>query len=215
MIKEFQIRTSKSARYYSLGGENQKIKKLWFVFHGYGELAEEFIQNFQFISNENSLIIAIEGLNKFYLRGFSGKVGASWMTKEAREEEILDYINMIDTIYNNVISSIESNEYEITVLGFSQGSHTAVRWLSERKIKIEKLILWSGTFPHDCNYTECECYWNSIEKKIIIGDQDRLINKEKLQTEIDSLKEQKLSFEIIKFKGGHEINADILKKLSV
>ena len=37
-------------------------------------------------------IIAPQGLHKFYLEGTSGRVGASWMTKENREDDIKNYL---------------------------------------------------------------------------------------------------------------------------
>ena len=215
MIKEYQIHVLKKARYYVLGNEKQEINKLWFVFHGYGELAGEFIQNFKVLNNKNSLIIAPEGLNKFYTRGFNGKVGANWMTKENREEEIIEYVSMIDKIYKEITSAITASGFEVKVLGFSQGTHTAVRWLNESKIQIKELILWSGAFPHDFNYKDNEDYWNRIEKKIIIGNKDQFISRDKLNSEIEFIKQQNLSTNILKFSGGHEIDSEMLKQLNV
>jgi predicted esterase len=213
MIKENQIRISKSARYFVLGADKGIIKKIWFVFHGYGQLAKEFLEEFKIMNDENTLVVALEGLNKFYVRGFHGKVGSCWMTKECRTEEISDYVNMINMVYEEIISSPDRAELDISVLGFSQGTHTAVRWLNYCRIEVNKLILWSGTFPRDGNYVESSDYWNKIEKKIVVGNRDKLINKEKLQVEIDYLQSQNLYADFIEFDGGHEIDSILLKKL--
>ena len=211
MIKEYKILTPKTARYFMIGKADQKVKKIWFVFHGYGQLAKEFIENFRILLDEKTIILAIEAMNKFYLHGFYGKIGASWMTKEDRKSEINDYINLIDSVYNEVMSRFHISEIEVFVLGFSQGTHTAVRWLSNSKIKVQNLILWSGTFPHDCSYKEERDYWAGIKKKIVLGTKDKLINKEKLETELNYLKNQNLNVDLVNFDGGHEIGSDLLK----
>ena len=36
--------------------------------------------------------MAPEGLSRFYLEGFSGKVGATWMTREDRLNDIDNYL---------------------------------------------------------------------------------------------------------------------------
>jgi hypothetical protein len=81
-LKQHTIQTTKTARYYTLGELNTSTEEIVFVFHGYAQLAKEFIQNFTIIESQTRFIIAPEGLNKFYFRGLGGKAGASWMTKE-------------------------------------------------------------------------------------------------------------------------------------
>ena len=210
MIIENHIKTEKSARYYQLDKTNNNIKNLWIVFHGYGELAEEFISNFTEISNDETLIVAPEALNKFYLRGFYGKVGATWMTKEDRKSDIEDYVNLINNIFKKVSNQLNIDKVKITVLGFSQGTHTAVRWLNSSKIKIDNLLLWSGTFPHDCNYIERNEYWSNINSLILLGNSDKLISEKHIQSEIEFMDSQKLIYKIINYNGGHSIDSDQL-----
>ena len=210
MIIENHIKTEKSARYYQLGNANNNIKNLLIVFHGYGELAEEFISNFTEISNDETLIVAPEALNKFYLRGFYGKVGATWMTKEDRKSDIEDYVNLINNIFKKVSNQLNIDKVKITVLGFSQGTHTAVRWLNSSKIKIDNLLLWSGTFPHDCNYIERNEYWSKINSLILLGNSDKLISEKHIQSEIEFMDSQKLIYKIINYNGGHSIDSDQL-----
>ena len=106
-IKEHNIIVQKSARYFTLGYPSDKIKSIWFVLHGYGNLASEFINSFEIINDGENYIIAPEALNKFYLKGFYGKVGATWMTKENRENEINDYVNLLDSVYETKINKFD------------------------------------------------------------------------------------------------------------
>ena len=91
------ILVTKTARYFTLGELNENTRELWFVLHGYAQLASDFIQDFEGLDNGTRFIVAPEGLNKFYARGFGGKPAASWMTSEDRENEIIDYINYLNT----------------------------------------------------------------------------------------------------------------------
>ena len=152
MPSENFIKIDKTARYSLIGEPNNKIKSILFVLHGYGQLAKDFIQFFKIIQNEKLLIVAPEAMNKFYLKGFTGKVGSTWMTKEDRNNEVKDYVNMLNKIYQSVISKIGNQNVKLNILGFSQGSHTTVRWINISKVKVSNIIMWSGSLPVDVNY---------------------------------------------------------------
>ncbi|MDX1700204.1 MAG: hypothetical protein R3250_06265 [Melioribacteraceae bacterium] len=214
MIKELKFNTSKTARYYTLGTFNGDTTDIWFVFHGYGQLAKEFLSEFEVISDRSNLIIAIEALNRFYYRGFSGKVGASWMTKEARDDDIADNLIFINSVFERIISEKDRSRLKIHVLGFSQGTHTAVRWLASKRIPVVNLILWSGAFPHDINYADNSEYWSNIRTKIVLGSDDKMINQEMLRSELDFLKGKNLDIELINFHGGHHLEKELLYKLN-
>ena len=76
----------------------EKIDTVWFVLHGYGMLSEYFIKKFESILNENTLVIAPEATNRFYLGNNYARVGASWMTNLDREQEIRDNILYLDCL---------------------------------------------------------------------------------------------------------------------
>ena len=213
MITEKLIQTTKTARYCTIGNSEQSIKKIWFVFHGYGQLAKEFIKNFEVIVDDQTLIVAPEALNKFYLRGFNGKIGATWMTKEDRENEINNYVEMIDSIYKEIVKDIDISSIKINVLGFSQGTHTAVRWLDRTNIKVDNLLLWSGTFPHDCNYRDNIEYWSNVKTKIILGTNDRFISEDHHKKELEYLDDRGFNYDLITYENGHEI--DLSKLLTI
>ncbi|MHB8905031.1 MAG: alpha/beta hydrolase [Melioribacteraceae bacterium] len=213
MTTSRNISISKTARYSILGKHSEKINSVWFVLHGYGQLAEEFIKYFKPVANEKTLVIAPEALNRFYLKGFSGKIGATWMTKEAREEEINDYVNYLDSVYDEVIKYGLTNNAKITVLGFSQGTSTACRWLTKGRSKIERLILWGGGIPQDVDLEFHHKLFNSVNLEIVIGNEDQFISAEQLEKEIKRFEAIKLNYKIHRFNGKHEIKADILRQL--
>jgi len=207
------ISVSKTARYFMLGEPSEKINSVWIVLHGFGQLAEEFIKYFKTVSNETTIIIAPEALNKFYLKGFSGKVGATWMTKEDRENETNDYVNYLDAVYDDVIKHGLFSHAKITVLGFSQGTVTACRWITKGKSKIDRLILWGGGIPPDVDLQSSRALFNLLNLTIVIGDKDEFVAEEQIKKEIERLDENKLIYSLKRFTGGHEIRKEILHEI--
>ena len=207
---EHNISITKLARYCTLGSPSFNIKSVWFVLHGYGHLASEFINNFEIINNGENYIIAPEALNKFYLKGFYGKVGATWMTKENRENEINDYVNFLNSVYETEINKFDKARIKINVIGFSQGCPTAVRWLTSGKSIADSLTLWSGEFPHDSNPEKINSVLEKVKINFVIGDSDRIIDKKRFEEELERIKKLELNIKIYRFKGGHEINEDTL-----
>jgi len=213
MPSENFIKIDKTARYYLIGEPNNKIKSILFVLHGYGQLAKDFIQFFKIIQNEKLLIVAPEAMNKFYLKGFTGKVGSTWMTKEDRNNEVKDYVNMLNKIYQSVISKIGNQNVKLNILGFSQGSHTTVRWLNISKVKVSNIIMWSGSLPVDVNYLENYDYWSNVKIYIVLGNNDKFVSQEQFDEQKLIIKQNKLNLKLITFEGGHEIKSHTLQEI--
>ena len=201
------ISVSKTATYYSLGN-NTTAKTIWFVLHGYGYSAKHFITKFQPILNDDVAIIAPEGLSKFYLNGvgFDGKVGASWMTKEDRENEIKDYVNYLNQLYELMLSESNNSELKINVLGFSQGGATASRWLSNGKIKCTNFILWCSVFPDDMNFEAI----TNMNTFFLYGDNDEYVTEERVAQQRELISNSSLDINSTIFKGKHDVPENIL-----
>jgi predicted esterase len=206
------ITVSKTARYFMTGCKPAKVKTVWFVLHGYGQLASDFIKDFESLAGNSTLIIAPEALNKFYLRSFTGKIGAAWMTKEDRENEIIDYVNYLDSVYIDVLSRIPRKKIKIAVLGFSQGTATACRWLTLGDARADRLILWGGVISPDIDLVKYGDLLNSMNLTIVIGKNDKIVSEEQLKIELRKLEENLINFSFERFDGGHELNADQLMK---
>lgn len=212
-MKKHTLETTKTGRYYTLGTLSDSTKEIVFVFHGYGELAKEFIQNFETIKSEQRFIIALEALNKFYFRGFSGKIGASWMTREDRENEITDYLKFCDNLYSQYSNQI-SPITKITLFGFSQGGATASRWFVNSVLPNSRLVLWGSSIPPDIDY-------NTLREKlfskvtIVIGDQDEFISEDSIKDEVERLHKMNIDFELKKYPGNHKIQPGLFKKLNL
>lgn len=204
---------SKTARYSTLGSLDENTTDVWFVIHGYGQLAEFFIPKFKILDNQKAFVVAPEALSKFYLKEFSGRVGATWMTKEDRENEISDYLNYLNQLYAHVFEGKNPEDYRINILGFSQGTATVCRWCMDGFIKYDRLILWAGFFGKGIQ--DIITPEKLLEKEVIAvyGTNDEFLVKIDLEAYRNDLKTAIPHLQIHTFEGGHTIVDEVLKKL--
>ncbi len=216
-MKEQELNFNYKARYYTLGSCTSATKKIWFVLHGYGQLAKFFIDKFKILSNAGVYVIGPEGLSKFYLEDISSRartgnnrVGATWMTRENRLSDIENYITYLNTIYTKEVPP--DFQGEITFLGFSQGAATATRWAIEGNHVFHQLILWAGVLPPDMNFEKAHEILK--DKKIIevFGKTDPYLTDERLKEVTTLNKRVNIQPTLIEFDGGHELNEDVLNK---
>jgi len=209
-MNEHTIKIEKTAHYYAIGELNEQTNEIWIVCHGYGQLASFFIKKFQELKNPNRYIVAPEGLNKFYLKDFSGRVGASWMTKEKRLDEINDYCDYLEQLTDHLTNQTH-NKFKIRVLGFSQGTATVSRWLLRTKHPIETLILWGGKIASDFNFEHYNQNRSNTQNFLIFGTEDEFYTAENVNEYRKEL--SLLNAEWMSYKGGHTIDTETLKRL--
>lgn len=201
------------ARYFKLGEITPSTKQIWFVLHGYGQLAQYFIKKFKILEQHHICVIAPEGLSRFYLDELrpSGRkdtrVGATWMTRENRAMDIENYIEYLDMVYAD---EVKHHTIPVTLLGFSQGAATASRWALSKRINFNRLILWSGILPYDMDFEAGSKILHDKDVYVAYGKKDPFLNDDRF-AEMQSLT-KKLNKEIreITFEGGHEIDEDVL-----
>lgn len=191
---------------YCLGGNVINPKKVLFALHGYGQLVPFFIRKFEMLS-EDLLIVAPEGPHRFYLQGSSGRVGASWMTKEEREVDIQDNVIFLDLL-RTTIEERFPNINDSFLLGFSQGGATAARWQALGKKLHHALILWASVFPPDLKEVE---FKSASKSFFILGNEDEYYPKPD-SDELLSDYEQR-GFEVITYQGKHDINNEVLREI--
>jgi len=201
------IQSSKTFRYFTLGNP-EKAKKMLFVLHGYGQLPEYFIQKFNDLGDEY-FIVAPEGMHRFYLKGSSGRVGASWMTKEERLTDISDTINYLNDLYVQVAQEFDVNQ--ISILGFSQGAAAAARWFYSNEKLASQLIIWASVFPPDLERSSEINPSNSLSNKFVIGKQDEFFDEQQ-QNELMQFYSEN-GFEVFRFDGKHDIDPSTLTRV--
>lgn len=209
---EKHIRVAIDAPYCTLNSLTEKTERIWVVFHGYGMLARYFVRKFSVLDSEKNFIVAPQGLSKFYQEGFSGRVGATWMTKEDRLTEIKNQKTYVDHVLKE--ERVFDHPAKVTILGFSQGVATAVRYASKTEMNMEKLVLWAGTFPPEITRQDTAHWPVQLPIVYVTGLQDPFLKPGMIENQHETVMNATgINPDRIEFDGVHEMNEDIIKKL--
>ena len=214
MIRSHQIKVSKTAHFASLGEPGSQTKYCWIACHGYGQLARFFIRKFQAIAQPDNLILAPEGFSRFYWEGFTGKVVATWMTREDRLVEIEDYSNYLSQLYDLYIPQL-APDVRIILFGFSQGCATQVRWMCRNLPKFDHLVLWGGLLPEDIDYTPHHGYFEQGQLHLVYGIEDIYLTEARMQQQQEIQEKYQLNLKVHTFAGGHVVDRSTLEALDV
>ena len=214
------LRVQRTARFYALGGSSLAPRTIWFVIHGYGQLAGDFVRYFADLANDETLIVAPEALNRFYLvspdktPARDRPVGATWMTREDRDSEIADYVEYLDALYDEIVGDAPRADLRVNVIGFSQGSATATRWITHGRAPVHRLVLWGGLMPPETNLGHGAAALRDVPLTLVLGSRDQYVNEAMLGAEQARLDAAKIPYDVIRFEGGHAINRAVFGQLA-
>jgi len=210
-MNEHHVSVPRTARFFTLGDEHGAQDDVWFVLHGYGQLAGRFLRHFTALDDGSRRIVAPEGLSRFYLEtGRNDNIGASWMTREDRLAEIADYVRYLEAVYALVGAGVAR---AVTVFGFSQGTATAARWLAQGGARAQRLILWGGEIPPDLDLATARERWSGTTLTLVAGSTDRFITPKVLARDEARLQEHGIAYRVERFEGGHEIVPEVLQRV--
>jgi len=217
-MEEHRLSVPRTARYYTLGRPGSSIRQVWFVCHGYGQLAGRFLRHFEPLADSRRLLVAPEALSRFYLEDTTvpaseRKVGATWMTREDRLSEIDDYVRYLDALHAEVFARVERAAVTLHLLGYSQGTATACRWAARGAARVDRLILWAGEVPPDLDLAGAAERLRRLRLLFVLGRQDGYITPKIVAREEERLRSHGIPYEVRWFDGGHEIDAELLKEL--
>ncbi|HEY4304775.1 MAG TPA: hypothetical protein VGM82_09930 [Gemmatimonadaceae bacterium] len=205
------LRVQRTARYFTLGGESGMPKTIWFVLHGHGQLAAQFVRYFADLADPDTLLVAPEAMNRYYLVGVDKApaherpVGATWMTREDRDSEVADYVEYLEALYQEIIRNGSESPAVINVVGFSQGAATATRWLMHGRARIDRLILWGGVLPPDADLKHGAAL-RGVPLTLVVGNRDQYITEDVLTNEKARLDALGISYDTVVFEGGHVVS---------
>ena len=161
------------------------------------------------LEREGRSICAPEGLSRFYVKGFDGKIGASWMTRDDRASEIHDHL----TYLNQWWSSLDIDEsVSVTLIGFSQGVATAARWLDDG-MTVNKVIFSSGTLPVEWKQQKPRLDKQISEIHIVRPKDDEYYSLDIHEKEVKYLRE--LGFNAMSHKpnGTHKLSSAVIEEI--
>jgi len=200
------------APYYKVGTITQNTKNIWLIFHGYGQLVEDFAESFTSINSRENVLIFPQGLSKFYLKGVDHKIGSNWMTSHDRALDIANYLNYIDCLFDHEIKP-HLGHIKLNVFGFSQGGHTASRWIHHTEIPYSKLVLWGSSLAHEINKEDIKKSFSTGKNITVIGDQDRFIDLDQLEKVKHRYAKIGFAYDLIPYHGSHNIHPETLSQI--
>ena len=214
-MAEHHLTVARTARYQQLGEPSARTRHVWLVCHGYGQLAAYYSRHFAFLNEADpaTVVIAPEGLSRFYLSGNGGRVGASWMTRDDRLAEINDHINFLNQLAAKVLAECPP-DVRLTVLGFSQGTATVCRWLAQATFRPAHLILWAGGFPDDLPLAAAQRLLHELPLTVVIGTADEFINAALVEQQLQQLRQLGAAPTLLTFAGTHVLDRPILEQLA-
>ena len=217
-IEEHHLTVARTARYFTLGETGATAEEIWFALHGYAQLAGAFARYCQPLADPRRLVVVPEALSRFYLgdhtkpAGPDARIGASWMTREDRQADIADYVQYLDLLYDDLLER-SGGKISVHVLGFSQGTATATRWLARGRARADRLILWGAPMPSDLEPADFEKL-RSVEIVLVAGSQDQYLTPKVLAADEARLTQAGARFRTVRYDGGHALDATTLKQLA-
>ena len=218
-IREHHLEVPRTARYATLGRPTPDVREVWFVLHGYRQLAARFLRRFAGIADESRWLVAPEALSRFYVGPVSGRhgpesvVGATWMTREDRETEIRDYVRYLDLLGAHIVEGAPVGA-RVTVLGFSQGVHTATRWAAYGRVPARRLVLWGEHLPPDLDWGRAEDRLRGMELILVRGREDAALIPARSDEEVRKLERRGVPHRLLTYEGGHDIEPGALTQLA-
>lgn len=214
--EEHHLSVARTARFWTAGNVRTGAE-LWVVCHGYAQLAGRFIRRFNAIAGDERGIVAPEALNRFYLdarpgpHGPDSPVGATWMTREDRLNEIRDYIEYLDTVLDGVLGTRPTPPRRLVALGFSQGTATVSRWAAHTRHALHEVVLWAGGLPAELDATAA--LFLGARLTLVSGVRDDMVSMKAMDRVSTRLGNAGLAHACVRHDGGHEVTSDALHGL--
>jgi predicted esterase len=222
LLTTHSVPVQRTARIAVLGSGAPDVRELWYVLHGYGSLATDFLGDFVAIDDGTRMIVAPEALSRFYLedvqtrvrnRNANAKIGASWMTKHERDAEIEDYIAYLNTVHRDMHAQA-GGQAKVTVLGFSQGAAAASRWVAAGGVNAARLVIWGSSIAPDIDLAAAGSAIRRPETVIVTGTRDQFATAKIIDAEFARMRAANFPFRSVSFDGGHRMDHDTLRALT-
>ena len=216
-VQERHLEVARTARYAQIGRIDSRTRQIWFVCHGYRQLAARFVGRFQPLAERGCLVVAPEALSRFYIdlapgrHGAESRIGASWMTRADRETEIRDYVRYLDRLADKVLQARRPEGVKVVALGFSQGGHTVARWASMGKTRLDEVVLWGSYYPSDVALGP---EVPPAGLTLVYGAEDQTRDASLEENQAERLASAGREVRVLSHPGGHRIHGDTLAGLS-
>ncbi|MCC7015487.1 MAG: phospholipase [Planctomycetes bacterium] len=211
-MEEHRLEVARTARVL-VAGDLRGAREVWIVVHGYAQSADEMLAQCAPLGRAERALVAPEALSRFYRRGSSGPVGASWTTREHRELEIGDTTAYLERVAHWIHGQAASAPLQLSLLGFSQGAATVWRWATLGATRFAQIVGCGGGFPPDLDWASATEKLARTRLATIHGVHDRYHTAEWVARDVAAARAAGIGLEVREFEGRHELPADVLASL--
>jgi len=222
-----RLTVARTARYATLGAAPADATQLWVAFHGYGHRAADFVAPLAEVVPPSVRVVAPEGLSRFYLEmprpdgRHLARTGASWLTRDDREDELRDALAMVQAVVAREHAAIVSARGErpaVCALGFSQGVAMSMRWVVEAQhnpalgphAPVRRHVLWAGGLAHDVPDDALRTAWAETRVELVWGSRDRFASDAAREVVRARFAALGVAPALRHFEGGHRLDAPLL-----
>ena len=206
--KEITYKTSSS--YSTLNELTERTKTVWFVCHGMGYLSRYFLKYFKGLNTDENYIIAPQAPSKYYIHP-KMHVGDNWLTRDDTGTGMLNILNYFDSVFE---AEKIPKDINLIVLGYSQGVSVAMRYLAQRQLQCNQLVLHSGGIPKELTANDFKYLSKDTKVKLIYGTEDEYLDEARILIETERAKELFGNLvTILPFEGKHVVNVDYINHL--
>ena len=214
MFNKHNISFEFSSSYITYNQLTDNTENIWIVFHGYGQLSKYFIRRFDVLEGDKNYIIAPQGLSKFYVDEDYKNVGASWLTKEDRESDLLNQQKYLIKLMDELKLKIDFSKIKINFFGFSQGVSALTRLLMNYNMKVNNIIIWAGWVPDEF-FNINKDVLKDTNLFFVVGNKDKYYNNPIIKGYLKKIKNiLNKEIDYFVFNGGHIVDRKVLKKIN-
>jgi predicted esterase len=212
MAAEFRsLVVSRHAR-VGIVGDPATATQAWLILHGYGMLARGIMHWFRGAERADRLLIAPEGLSRFYTELSDSKraVGASWVTREDLANELEDQYQYVQHAVNELLG----DGLPLHVHGFSQGVSVGARWCVRTQRPVARLVCWAGTIPEDVTAAGLKRALGDEPLHLVVGNRDSRVPPARIEADAERLRSAAVDVKLHRFEGGHWVDEGMLDVFS-
>lgn len=208
------LTVSRTARYFAFGPEPAVAREVWIALHGHAQLAERFATQLSSLDDGGTHVAVPEALSRFYLETrrdgrHANLVGATWLTREARGEDLDDHLLYLNRVREHLLTGVPHRP-RLTVLGFSQGAVMAARWVARGRQPPDHTVLWGSRLPDDVSPDALARGLDGHPVTLVAGDADPIVPTGSIEASADALLAAGVPARAVRFEGGHLIPPIVL-----
>lgn len=199
--------------YYALSApETDAPAPLVLVFHGFGQVAADFIKIFEPLVQRGMLVAAPQAPHQFYKSLGDRTVGFSWLTRYERDQSIQDFAAYMEKFYALISKEHRIDARRVLVLGFSQGVSMAYRMWAHSNVPLAGLVACGGDLPPDVGARLNTLL--PLRVLLVHGRHDQIVPLRKAHEAQSQLEHANIPVELFEFEGQHLIPPEAMPRIA-